>query len=231
MLAGIAPRFPRWKFVATSFSDVASEDQETVAADSDGSISVLLSDSKKYQLLNNLQDASIVSSWLDDVKASKAKRFFKSATPPAEPVDADGVLTLTGRTFNEHVMDPKKDVFVEFYAPWCGHCKKLEPIWSEMARTIKKAGFDKKGVVIAKMDATENQCEEEVTGFPKLVFYPAVASKKKFKARSDYGGKRELEDMMDFVMETAVNLEGVESWTTTPTTKKKGKKNGWKTEL
>lgn len=231
MFVGIAPRFPKWKFVATTFSDVATEDQETIAADSDGSISVLLAGDKKYQLLKNLQDTAIVSSWLDDVQASKAKRYFKSATPPAEPVDADGVLTLTGQTFNEYVMNPKKDVFVEFYAPWCGHCKQLEPIFSKMARTIKQIGFDKKGVVVAKMDATENQCEEEVSGFPKLVLYPAVASKKKFRSKSEYVGTRELEDMMDFLMELAVNLDGVETWTTTPTTKKKSKKKGSKTEL
>jgi len=50
-------------------------------------------------------------------------------------------------------MDTTKDVLVKYYAPWCGHCKKLAPVWDELAESY--ANVD--DLVIAKFDATLNE--------------------------------------------------------------------------
>lgn len=39
-------------------------------------------------------------------------------------------------TFDEIVNNPEKDVLVEFYAPWCSHCKNLEPTYTELGEKV-----------------------------------------------------------------------------------------------
>lgn len=48
------------------------------------------------------------------------KPYLKSAKPPKQQ---SAVLTVVGSTFDKIVHDPEVDVLIEFYAPWCGHCK------------------------------------------------------------------------------------------------------------
>ena len=76
---------------------------------------------------------------------------------------------IVGKTFQSLVIDNDNDVFVEFYAPWCGHCKKLAPEWDKLAEDLKYVS----GLVIAKMDATANEVDGvDIRGYPTLKFYP-----------------------------------------------------------
>lgn len=65
------------------------------------------------------------------------------------------MTTLVGKNHDEFVLDETKDVLVEYYAPWCGHCKKLAPIWADLAK--KTEGIE--NLIIAQMDATQNETE------------------------------------------------------------------------
>ncbi|CAI8603726.1 unnamed protein product [Vicia faba] len=105
------------------------------------------------------------------------------------------VVVLTPETFNEVVLDETKDVLVEFYAPWCGHCKSLAPIYEKVAAAFKTEDE----VVIANLDADKYRDlaeKYEVTGFPTLKFFP-----KGNKAGEDYGGGRDLDDFVAFINE------------------------------
>jgi protein disulfide-isomerase A1 len=71
---------------------------------------------------------------------------------------------LVASNHDEAVYDKSKDTLVMYYAPWCGHCKKLAPVWKELAKEMQ--GSD---VVIAKMDSTENELKDlKIKGFPTL---------------------------------------------------------------
>jgi len=103
------------------------------------------------------------------------------------------VVILSPANFDAVVLDETKDVLVEFYAPWCGHCKNLAPIWEKLANIYK----NEKGVVIANIDADKHQTigsKFGVTGFPTLKFFP-----KGKKEGVAYDGGRNLGDFISFL--------------------------------
>jgi len=214
LLRPLIVKYPKWKFTLCELSALQDSDRDTLGArkGSEPLVSVRLGSRKKYVLeTDKLAKPDVISNFLAEVSANKVKPHYKSSAKPTSEKD-EGVVVLTGDTFEEVAFNSKKDVFVEFYAPWCGHCKKLVPVWSDLAKQIAANGWDKKGVVIAKMDSTENDSEEEVTGFPLLVLYPAVKKDKKMSKKLVYSGSRDdAEPLVDFLMENAKNLDGVEA--------------------
>jgi len=97
------------------------------------------------------------------------KPTLVSAPLPTENNEA--VKTVVALNFQDIVFDTKKDVFIEFYAPWCGHCKQLKPIWDELAESLREVEF----VTIAKMDVTANDLQSglQINSFPSIYLYKA----------------------------------------------------------
>jgi len=136
---------------------------------------------------------ALVQGFLDGKIEAKIKSEPKIEKNP-DP--EDGVWILTGNEFQAEAVDADKDVLVEFYAPWCGHCKKLKPVYAEVADYLK----DTPGIRIAKMDATINDppADIEVRGFPTIKF--KKAGEKKF---GEYNGGRDKDAFLGFLKKNA----------------------------
>jgi len=106
---------------------------------------------------------------------------------------ASAVTILDDTNFDKIVMDPTKDVLVEFYAPWCGHCKRLAPDYEKVASAFE----NEKNVVVANIDADEHKSIAEkygVSGFPTLKWFS-----KNNKQPQDYDQGRDVQTFIDFI--------------------------------
>jgi protein disulfide-isomerase A1 len=152
---------------------------------------------KNYVFPDVALTTAALTEWVQSYVDGKLSPNVKSQEIPASQDEA--VYTLVGKSFDSIVNDASKDVLVEFYAPWCGHCKNLAPKYEELAKEFQAHP----SVVIAKIDATENDTPAEIKGFPTLLFYPSDNKKNPLT----YKGERSKQAMSDWIWENAPTLK------------------------
>jgi len=140
------------------------------------------------------------SDFLKKIQAGELEPFLKSE--PIPDSQHGEVVVAVGKNFDDVVINNGKDTLVEFYAPWCGHCKKLTPIFDALGEKLKH-----EDVSIVKMDATANDVPAgfDVRGFPTLYWLPKDSKDKPVR----YESGREVDDFIKYIAKHATNeLQG-----------------------
>ena len=106
------------------------------------------------------------------------------------------VIVLTDDNFDDMIFNDESMWLVAFYAPWCGHCKKLLPEWVSAATQLRGT------IKLAKIDATENQKmaqRYQIQGYPTIkIFAPG---KGKDKAVEEYQGPRDTAGIVQYALD------------------------------
>lgn len=155
-------------------------------------------DTKRKRNINFQIDKYIGERTHEELKAYVSMMLSKSVDESGRKSENNdsalhATLSLTADSFQHGI--EKGFSFVKFFAPWCGHCKRLAPTWEELGKKF----FANNNVNIAKVDCTldgsKQLCnEQEVVSFPALFLYRD--GRKVF----EYNGSRNLDDLYDFVI-------------------------------
>lgn len=120
----------------------------------------------------------------------------------SEPIPEGGVqhqlqlpiTTVVGKTYQDIILDESKDVFVKFYAHWCGHCKALKPTYEELGEQFKNDS----NIIIADFNAADNDAQIDISGYPTLYYFPASKTGKTEPIQ--YTGERTATAMAEFIL-------------------------------
>ncbi|KAF7542241.1 hypothetical protein G7Z17_g11750 [Cylindrodendrum hubeiense] len=121
-------------------------------------------------------------------------KSFVLAALAASAAAKSAVIELLPNNFDKIVLNSGKPTLVEFFAPWCGHCKTLAPVYEDLASSLEYA---KDKVQIAKVDADANRELGKrfgVQGFPTLKWFDGKSNKPE-----DYKSGRDLDSLTDFI--------------------------------
>lgn len=152
----------------------------------------------KDSLLYTLEDEFSFEKFAKFVQDYKSGKLVGREKPSPEPSSDEinyagtDVIQLSNDNFATVVEESNADVMLEFYAPWCGHCKSLSPEYKSLASHFRSDA----GITVAAMDATAENVPPKynVEGYPSLYFVPADS-----KQPVIYDGERSLSEMIAFI--------------------------------
>jgi len=120
--------------------------------------------------------------------------FAKGSSSPPPTFDNSEVIDLIPSNIDKFILGGKP-ALVEFFAPWCGHCKNLAPVYEELAQNFAFAKKDK--LTIAKVDADREKSLGSrfgIQGFPTIKYFDGKSDKPE-----EYNGGRDLESLTEFL--------------------------------
>ncbi|KVH87963.1 protein disulfide-isomerase-like [Cynara cardunculus var. scolymus] len=161
---------------------------------------LVVQNSNGLKFINSNVEADQLAPWLNDYVDGKVKPFIKSE--PIPETNDEPVKVVVANSLKDMVLDSKKNVLLEIYAPWCGHCKKLAPILDEVAVSFEHDA----SVMIAKFDGSNNDIPSdafEVQGYPTLYFRSSSGKV------VPYEGNRTKEDIIEFIQKNREDEETI----------------------
>merc|ERR1711998_66543 len=149
---------------------------------------------KKNFIYEGDMTATALLDYVADIDSGKIQPNLKSEAVPES--NDEPVKVIVGKNLEEECFHAEKDVLLEIYAPWCGHCKKLEPEYLKVGKKVKKEGFEDI-LTIAKMDGTQNDSPVDsltYSGFP-TIYYVKAGEKEPMK----YDGARDAKGIWKWI--------------------------------
>jgi protein disulfide-isomerase A6 len=116
-------------------------------------------------------------------------------------------VTLNESNWESTLIKSEGIWLVEFYAPWCGHCKDLEPKWRKAAEKLKG------NVTLAKIDVEENKKIAErygIKSFPTIKVFGQ--GRKSVERAYTYNGERKVKDIVAFGNELYSDSDKQDDW-------------------
>lgn len=155
--------------------------------------------------MNLYKDGQFVEQYKAKRELDQLSSFLKKHAEPAADTPPPPSLAVAKPTVNTPILNPsgtvstlddktfqatlnKGPAFVKFYAPWCGHCKKLAPTWKNLAKHLQN-----------KLTIAEVNCEDHgalcksqgIQGYPTLIYYTEGV-------KTEYNGGRKLDLLKSF---------------------------------
>lgn len=129
-------------------------------------------------------------------KDGTLRPVLRSEQEPEEEDNRGPVKIIVGSNFEDLVIKSDRDIFIMFYAPWCGHCRKVEPALRMLGEKMNTTKSMASHFMIAKLDATRNEVPNlSFTGYPTLLLFRGDNKQNPLQ----FTGSRSVEEMMKFL--------------------------------